>query len=862
MKLISHFSVLGGLLLLSSTGWAGSTWFVDPNSAGPGDGSFANPYSSLQFALAQPTTVSGDTLEIFAGTFNENVVHPQGKDGIVFRAAGNGEVVINGMGQGSCYRSVESGVNQITFEGDFRFRNGTGTPGSQGLAGGGIRVNRADLILDGSLGGILVTDCSADVGGGIHISRGNLVAEGLQVVGNQALTGLASGGGIYIRQTSLPISMSLTDSFVSGNEAMFGGGLYMEGADLNLDTTVVIDNTAVSIGGPGLAAGGGIYQQGGTANLQNQGNVTSNDAMGNGGGVYLVGASLLMSSTAGVALNKAGERPLCIVEQPSGGGVYGDAQSQIIGELGSRIQGNEACIEGGGIFGVGFVSGVEIFNNVASFGGGVFGAGHMELDDCRLEGNAADQGDGSVAQGGGAHSALLTDCVLDSNTAQGPGGGAYGCDLLECRVIANEAIQIVFSLDDALGGGIHGGSAEECVIESNRAWLGGGAAFCDLTGGRVSGNRALATSQSPGPFSEGGGIFGGSAFSCEIIGNEVRSLIDGVELSGGGASIAQLEGCLVQGNSVTDAGASSNGGIVCRGGGMANCEALRCDLRSNTVDAQDTSGGGAWDGSLESCLIVGNQSEVGGGGASSCLLTQCTVVDNIATIYGGAELVNGISCIFVGNTVPAINGSNSVVLYSLIEGGFTGTGNIDQDPLFVDAAGGDYGLAPGSPCIDSGDPSAFDPDGSRADMGAFPAGLLGNILGSTFCFSNPNSTGGDSVLTVFGSDQVADNDILLRATSLPLNTFGFFLMSALPDFVPNFAGSQGNLCLGAPQLRFNDTILNSGTNGQVAYQVDLTNLPGGTIVMPSETWYFQYWHRDSNPGLTSNTSSASAVLFQ
>jgi len=60
---------------------------------------------------------------------------------------------------------------------------------------------------------------------------------------------------------------------------------------------------------------------------------------------------------------------------------------------------------------------------------------------------------------------------------------------------------------------------------------------------------------------------------------------------------------------------------------------------------------------------------------------------------------------------------NNTENYSQCEPGLT---NISLDPEFFGVAPYEHNLMPGSPCIDAGNPvSPLDPDGSRADMGAF-----------------------------------------------------------------------------------------------------------------------------------------------
>jgi hypothetical protein len=132
----------------------------------------------------------------------------------------------------------------------------------------------------------------------------------------------------------------------------------------------------------------------------------------------------------------------------------------------------------------------------------------------------------------------------------------------------------------------------------------------------------------------------------------------------------------------------------------------------------------------------------------------------------------------------------------------------------------------------------------------------------TYCAAEPNSATPDGALICgSGSVVIADNNLTLSVKGLPAFRDGYFLMSATTDHVPGFGGGNGTLCLGAPQIRFAKNVLNSGATGNVSLQLDLNNLPQNTVVLPGETWYFQYWYRDVYPGATSNTSNGLSVTF-
>ena len=129
-----------------------------------------------------------------------------------------------------------------------------------------------------------------------------------------------------------------------------------------------------------------------------------------------------------------------------------------------------------------------------------------------------------------------------------------------------------------------------------------------------------------------------------------------------------------------------------------------------------------------------------------------------------------------------------------------------------------------------------------------------------------NSSGAPAVLRAIGSAVVADDDLTLEASSMPLHTSGYMLASRDEGFAAQPGGSQGNLCLGGTIARFRSQVMSSGAEGRFSILVDLSSIPitPPTAVLPGETWRFQCWFRDQLVlGVTSsNFTDAVRVTFE
>ena len=140
--------------------------------------------------------------------------------------------------------------------------------------------------------------------------------------------------------------------------------------------------------------------------------------------------------------------------------------------------------------------------------------------------------------------------------------------------------------------------------------------------------------------------------------------------------------------------------------------------------------------------------------------------------------------------------------------------------------------------------------------------------GVAYCTTNPNSTGIASSLIATGSSAVASNDITLITSDLPIDSFGFFIVSTSQGFVMNPGGSQGNLCLSGAIGRYvgPGQIMSTGSTGQFQLTIDLNAIPGPLGPMAAvagDEWNFQLWHRDLGgpTGATSNLSNGYSITF-
>jgi hypothetical protein len=245
-------------------------------------------FSTIQAALKKAR--SGDSIEIAAGTYTENVqIGKNSKKGekisLMITGAGAGSTIIDGGGSGTVVSVFPQAVVSLS----------------------GVTIQ------NGSASGIVVID------GTLNLS--NCVVTNNQVAGAMS----AEGGGIDFEVSSPPPRIT---------------------PQLNIDNCTISNNTA-SVTGSGSSAGGGIASGGATTIVNST--ISGNSALGNvsgsgyGGGLANGGTTTIADST--ISGNQATGM------EPQGGGIGSTAETLILNNV--TIADNTADFgigKGGGLF--------------------------------------------------------------------------------------------------------------------------------------------------------------------------------------------------------------------------------------------------------------------------------------------------------------------------------------------------------------------------------------------------------------------------------------------------------------------------------------------------------------------------------
>ncbi|MBL9147629.1 MAG: hypothetical protein JNM94_02950 [Phycisphaerae bacterium] len=273
---------------------------------------------------------------------------------------------------------------------------------------------------------------------------------------------------------------------------------------------------------------------------------------------------------------------------------------------------------------------------------------------------------------------IVRECVFLGNTAQNGGAIAINGNaqplILECTFLSNVATSgaaTAFGGAVSLNGAGVNATITACTFESNSS--GGGGAIHRVGLSVVTIDR------------------------CSFLNNSTNG--NGGAISLTSAAVATVKNCRFAGNT---SGGTGGGAIFCTSAG-SNSTVVNCLFSGNKANSAGLGGG----------LLIST---------GSVHILNCTMAGNAAgavNLGGAIAKLNGGTCIVhnsilwgnAGQQIQSPGAPTIVVEHTIVQGGFTGAGNLAVDPVFVDVDGADNAVgtldddlrvAGLSPAIDSG----------------------------------------------------------------------------------------------------------------------------------------------------------------
>ncbi|UCC79309.1 MAG: right-handed parallel beta-helix repeat-containing protein [Candidatus Zixiibacteriota bacterium] len=657
-------------------------------------------YPTIQTGINAGT--NGDTVLVHPGTYVENV-NFNGHNivlGSLFLTTGDtsyiSATIIDGDSAGTVV-TFDQGENNTAIITGLTIQNG------YVIGPGGIRCSYSSPTINKNIIRGNITYGAAGGGGGIGcISSSAIIIDNI-IYGNSTEFD-ASGGGINCSSSSPFISKNI----ISDNSGYWGGGICCVNSDPIISGNIIIGNSADD-------TGGGICCVDAATNIANN-IIRGNTSASYGGGIGCWRDSLSVIRNNIILDNFA----------PYGGGI--------------SFRVNSAPNVTNNIFWANSINEIHVNNSspvitYCDIEGGWPGEANINVDPLFIEPDSGDFHLMSIACG----DSIDSPCI-DS------GSPHIGDSLLDC----SWGLGTIASDMGAYGGG-------DTIIVNTNIIINVPGDYPTIQLAINACNDGDTVLVQPDIYYEninfdGYNIVVGSMFIMTGDNSYISStIIDGsdsasvITFNSGEDSTASIIGFTIQSGS-----ANHGGGIYCYNSDPAISYNI---IKDNYVYSF---GGGIL--FLESASILNNNlildNSANQGGGICCMESSPTIINNVLAGNTGSMSGGGVYCnlesypsiintILWADSAPAgleidHDGlSSPSVTYCDIQGGWTGIGNIDMDPLFRDSSAGDFHIMSmacsdtlDSPCIDAGHPDLVDIlldcswglGGSRSDMGAYGGG--------------------------------------------------------------------------------------------------------------------------------------------
>lgn len=231
-----------------------------------------NSNTTVGDAVAGPST---DTIQFAPGLFDS--------PGVIELTGGELRITdaVSILGPGSSLLTIDAGFDSRVF----RVKDFT------------------DAVIDVSISGLTLANGRQPDAGGAIFNTENLTLDDVRLLDSDhgSLPGVTRGGAIYTAG-----DLTISNSTIAGNSAMFGGGIFV-------DSGAVVQITGSTLSGnQATRDGGGLYVRNGSVTLINS-TISGNTAVLAGGGIYQTSVNLVLTNVT-VAFNEANQ----------GGGIYSD----------------------------------------------------------------------------------------------------------------------------------------------------------------------------------------------------------------------------------------------------------------------------------------------------------------------------------------------------------------------------------------------------------------------------------------------------------------------------------------------------------------------------------------------------------